>query len=426
VHVLLVYMYYLRPGDSGIKRHNEFARLWTEEHGLKVTVLAMPAHNNSGEFYPDCAGRRVTREHDGAVDVWRVGMPDTWRKGYLGRTWAQWRWAQNARALLRELDSSPPDVVLGSSPPLWASAPALAAKRRWRIPLVLEIRDIWPEAIVRFGLAGPRHPAVQVLARMERQAHTAADHVVNIFEGHRQNLLKRGLVREDTATVIPHGVLLEPFDELPAGTRAALRAKLGVADGQVLALYAGAHGPMYNLHDLVEVAEALRGRADIQLATIGEGFERAQLAEEAVRRGLKNLRFLGPVPSSEVPAYLSAADISLSFVNYKVLTGTDQQTHGAFRNALFDYAAARLPVVFNDAGYAVQEVQDRAKAGLYADTRGGAAQFAAHVQRLADSAELRREMGENNYREIAVRYNRRKMAQVYAEIFARVAAAKTK
>ncbi len=424
MHVLLVYMYYLRPGDPGIKRHNEFARLWAEEHGLKVTVLAMPAHNNSGEFYPDCVGRRVTHERDGAVDVWRVRMPDTWRKGYLGRTWAQHSWARNARAVLRELDGAPPDVVVASSPPLWAVAPGIAAQRRWRIPLVLEIRDIWPEAIVRFGLAGPRHPAVQVLARLERQAHRAADHVVNIFEGHRQNLLQRGLVAESAATVIPHGVLLEPFDELPAGTRERMRAKLGVGADQVLAMYAGAHGPMYNLHDLIEVAEALRGREDIKFATIGEGFERAQLMEEAARRGLNNLRFLGPVPSSEVPAYLSAADIALSFVNHKVLTGTNSQTHGAFRNALFDYAAARLPVVFNDAGYAVQEVQDRAKAGLYADTRAGAGEFAAHVTRLADNAALRREMGENNYREIAVRYNRRKMAQVYVEIFKRVAAGK--
>ena len=415
-------MYYLRSGDSGIKRHNEFARLWAQEHGLKVTVLAMPAHNNSGEFYADCKGQRVTREDDGGVDVWRVGMPDTWGKGYLGRTWAQWRWAQNARILLHELDRDPPDVVVGSSPPLWAVAPALAAKRRWRVPLVLEIRDIWPEAIVRFGLAGPRHPAVQILARMERQAHAAADHVVNIFEGHRQNLLGRGLVTGDTATVIPHGVLLEPFDGLPAGTREAMRAKLGVGEGQVLAMYAGAHGPMYHLQDLVELATALRDRKDIQFVTIGEGFERAQLTEEADKRGLTNLRFLGPVPSGEVPSYLSAADIALSFVNHKVLTGADNQTHGAFRNALFDYAAARLPVVFNDAGYAVQEVQGRAKAGLYADTRGGVGEFTAHVQRLADDAALRREMGGNNYREIAVRYNRRKMAQVYVEIFKRVAA----
>jgi len=45
---------------------------------------------------------------------------------------------------------------------------------------------------------------------------------------------------------------------------------------------------------------------------------------------------------------------------------------------------------------------------------------AEKIKFLADNPDVARETGENNYREIAVRYNRRKMAARYLELMREV------
>ena len=46
--------------------------------------------------------------------------------------------------------------------------------------------------------------------------------------------------------------------------------------------------------------------------------------------------------------------------------------------------------------------------------------MAVVVRRLADDAQLRKDIGENAYREIAVKYNRRKVAGEYLELMRRL------
>lgn len=418
MHLLLLFMYYLRPGDPGIKRFNEFCQLWATEHGIRITVLTGQVHYNTGRVYPDLNGRPVVREDDGPVEVWRVAGPNTFRRGYSGRALSQIGWAQNLRRHFREIDK--PDLVMGVTVPLWIAWPLVAARRRWRIPAILEVRDLWPEAIVRMGIAPSYHPAVLGMGMLERWAYRNVDHIVTIFEGQKANIASRHLKPAEKIDVIPHGVMLDAYEKVPATARTEIRAQLGVSLDQRLVIYAGSHGPIYNLTTLIDAATALRDRPDIHFVSIGEGWERQRLAAEVERRGLTNIRFLGPVPASEVPAWLSAADIACSVVNPRALTGWNDRTRGAFRNAMFDYAAARLPVVFNDPGCAVHEVQDGAHGGVYADTGNGIGEMVRHLIRLADDPEEARLMGENNYQGIALKYNRRKMARIYVDLMRRI------
>jgi len=292
----------------------------------------------------------------------------------------------------------------------------MAAKRRWGCPCILDVRDIWPEAIVNMGIARPWHPGIAYLSRLERMGCRTADHIVTTAPSQASNIVKRGLKPEANVTAVPHGVSLERYDSIAPGTRDAVRRKLGIEDEQKLVMYVGAHGPLYNLTQLVDLAEAVADRPDIQFVSVGEGTERRQLMAEVERRGLGNLRFVGSIPYDEVPDYLSSADIACSIVRAEAVPGWDEETKGTFRSALFDYAAARLPVVFNDPGYTARELQDRAGAGLYGDTADGIGELAGHVRFLADHPEERQRMGGNNYREIAERYSRPKMAAQYSDI----------
>jgi glycosyltransferase involved in cell wall biosynthesis len=414
LRILVIYMYYLRQGDPGIRRFNQFCQLWAEEPDVQVTVVTSQIHHPSKSVYADIGKAPVHRELDGKVEVLRVAAPNTYHSGFKGRAWSQLGWAFNVRRLLQKLPR--PDIVLGSSPPLFVAQPTIAAQKRWGIPAVLEVRDMWPEAITQLKLASPSHPAVLYFGRLEKWACHHANHVVTIVETQKNSIARRGYKRAQDISVMTNGVLLEDFDAVPADARAKYRAQLGVEDNQVLALYVGSHGPLHNLITLVELADVLRGHTDIRIVSLGEGPERPMLEAEAQRRGLTNLRFVGAVPAHKVPAYLAAADIGLSVVNTTAGTNWDNQTRGVFRNAFFDLAGAKLPIVFNVPGFTRDEIEGRAQGGIFADTNGGSAELAATVVKLADDPQLRKQIGENAYREIAVKYNRRKVAGEYLEL----------
>lgn len=418
MHILVCYMWYLRPGGAGIKRFNEFCRLWSESEGVKVTVLTSTVDHNSGSIIPEAKGKPFIWEKDGKVHLLRVNLPNTYAKGFKGRAFSQIGWAYNARRALKLIEK--PDIVIASSPHLWVTLPGVAAKRIWKIPLILEVRDIWPESIVQTQVAGWGHPGVRYLAGLEKWAYRQADHIVTIVQTQTNNIAERGLVSHDKMSTITNGVLLEDYDQLPASKRKEIREKLGVGDNQLLVMYVGAHGKLNDLIILVGIAEELKHRQDIKFVSVGDGPERVQLAEESKQRGLTNLAFIGPVPGEDVPAYLSACDIGCSLVNTRKHDRYDNKTWGVFRNTYFDYAGARKPVVFNVPGFPVEEIQDRAKGGLFASTENGCKEAAEQIVHLVDNPDLAREMGENNYQEIAVRYNRRKMAKRYLELMKRL------
>jgi len=418
VRILVLYMYYLRPGDPGIRRFNQFCQIWAEQPDVQVTVVTSQIHHPSKSVYPDIGKQPVFRELDGKVEVLRVAAPGTYHAGFKGRAYSQLGWAFNVRRLLAT--SPAPDIVLGSSPPLFIANPLIAAKRRWRIPAILEVRDMWPEAITQLKLASPMHPAVLYFGALEKWAARHADHIVTIVETQKNSLVRRGYKWEQDVSVITNGVMLEDFEAVPVEARAKYRAQLGAGEGEVLAMYVGSHGPLHNVITLVELADALRERRDIRFVSLGDGPERPQLEAEAARRALTNLRFHGAVPAHKVPAYLSAADIGISLVNTTEGTNWDGQTRGVFRNAFFDIAGARLPIVFNVPGYTRDELETRARAGIYADTNAGPETIAAAVVRLADDADLRRDLGENAYQELALKYNRRRMAEKYLELMHRL------
>lgn len=418
VHVLAIFMYYLRPGDPGIKRFNEFARIWTQEHGLRVTVGTAAVNHHRMEIYPDLRGVHQLVEQDGAVEVVRAGHWPIYHKGFKGRALSQMDWAVNLGRILSRRER--PDLLLCSSPPLFAAWPMLRLLRQWDIPAIFEVRDVWPESIVQAGLATERHPLVRYLAGLERRACRAASHIVTLVPNQVKNITSRGLKDEAHVSCIPNGVVLDDFNHVDPAARGQLRAKLGVAEGEVLAMYIGQHGKLQNVGVILDIADTLRDSPRVKLVTVGDGPEREQLAQQAQARGLDNLNFFGRVSSDEIPAYLSSADIGLSFINTLPGTGWDKETRGVFRNCLFDIAGARLPIVFNMPGFTKQELEGRAQAGFYADTNPGPEKLAGRIRQLADDPALRRELGENNYREIAVRYNRQKMAGEYVEIMRRL------
>lgn len=411
MHILVNYMYYLREGSGGIRRFNEFCKLWAAQPGVRVTVLAGIFDHFQRSTYAGLSAGSNTWEDDGPVRVLRVGSPETYAGGFVKRAWSQYCWGRNCVRALARIER--PDIVISSSPNLWACFPMLAAKRRWGIPAVFEIRDLWPEALVQHRVAGPGNPAVRYLGHLERLACRNADHIVVVVETMRRSITQRKLKPASKITAIPNGILLEKYEQVTPDSRMRVRAKLGLEAGHFVTMFVGSITRTHGVENLLATAELLLPDGHMRFVCVGEGPERSRFEAAARQRGLHNLQFTGAIPTDAVPEYLAAADCGIVLGDAGEATAWDNETRGNFRNSFFDIAGARLPVVFNIPGFPVAEIEERAQAGHF----GAQPQdLAALLRGLAADPQAAVRLGENNFREIAVRYNRRKLAQDYLDL----------
>lgn len=400
MRILLIHQQYLRPGEPGGSRFNDFARHW-RAGGHEIEVVASSVRYASGAR--EASQWPWSREQQDDVEVLR-----TWALAHTSGRFARRAASMVAYAglgtLAASIDRARPDVVIASSPTLAAFLPGLIAASRWRTKLVLEVRDLWPESVVALGGMRPQGIAARAAYGFEEAAYEQADLVVALTPGIRDRLLQRGVVPSDRCVVIPNGVDLAT---LPVVARASARERLGFGD-RFVAVYAGAHGVANGLDQLVDAAELLRDDPDIVLLSIGDGPERERLCRETAARGLENLRWLPAMPRDELFGYLCAADAG-------IVSLRDTPTfHTVYPNKMFDYMAARIPVVLGVEGVAA-EVVTRAEAGVCFPPQRPHA-LAQALLDLRTDPNHSRALGRGGRRCVETHYDRAHQAQRYLDL----------
>ena len=312
-------------------------------------------------------------------------MPTTYSSGYLGRMWAFLGFTISAGAAT--LMAKPPDVVIASSPPLVAAIPGwfAARLRRFRnVPLVFEVRDLWPESAVTTGVLSENGALTKVLYRLERCACRAAAAVNVLTPAFRDDMVNRKLVDAQGVWIFPNGADTEVYQ--PGSRDNAFRRAQGWGD-KFVTLHAGAHGRANALHQLVDAAEALRDRSDIQLVTAGDGPLRSELQADARRRGLADIEFLGAFPKDQMPEIIRACDAGVAVLQNNPTFKT------VYPNKVFDYMSCERPAVLGIDGVIRELVCRKARAGVFATPENGA-ELGHAISALADSPAACVQMGQ--------------------------------
>jgi len=231
-----------------------------------------------------------------------------------------------------------PDVILGSSPPLFAAYSSMWVAKVRGAKFILEIRDLWPDSLTEItGKEGGF--IVRMLRYLERSLYRNADCVIALTEGIEEAVRSRG-VDPEKMFFLPNGIDLQSTElGLDAADRHQMRARIGIDADDFVFMYAGAHGPANDLDQLLDAAVALKEHTRIKLVLIGEGVEKERLRSSAAQRGLNNVLFLSAVPKSEIQSYLSCADAFIICLKNIPLY------NGALPNKLFDYMLQDKPII---------------------------------------------------------------------------------
>lgn len=241
-------------------------------------------------------------------------------------------------------DFERPDVIIGSSAHPLNCVAAIKLAKRYGCPCVCEVRDLWPESIVAYGVAGRRNPVVQMLYRLEKWIYKKADALIFTMEGGRDYILDKGWDSQHGGPIdlqkvyhINNGVDLAQFEREREANRCEDK---DLEDAQTFkVVYTGSLRRANNMDMVLEVAEKLKGKP-IKFLIWGDGTERERLKERCRNFGLDNVLFKGRVPKEQVPSIVSRADLS-----FFILEDSEIFRYGLSLNKCFDYMAAGKPVL---------------------------------------------------------------------------------
>ena len=329
---------------AGGTRSYEFARRLVNE-GHEVHIITSDCANDR------FAGWRVT--HEAGIIVHWLSAPYSNHMTYPERIKAFLFFSFKAA---KKAASLPADLILATSTPLTIAIPAVHAARRQRIPLVFEVRDLWPELPIAMG-ALPR--LVIPFARwLERFAYQNSAHIVALSPGMREGILKQ-CIPSERVHVIPNSADVELFDVPPELGR-SFRRQHGWLQNRPLVVYAGTLGRINGVIYLVELAaQAAQIDPEICFLIVGDGYDQSLIRQRADELQVlnKNLFMMESIPKREMAAVLSAATIATSvFIDLPEMWNNSA-------NKFFDALAAGKPIAINYKGWQA-ELLEETGAGL--------------------------------------------------------------
>jgi glycosyltransferase involved in cell wall biosynthesis len=290
-----------------------------------------------------------------------------------------------------------PDVLIASSPPFLPHISGAFLAKVWHIPLVLEIRDLWPDYLVQMGVLKGK-AAQGALFGLERWLLKQASHVVVVTDSFKERVVEKGIPRE-RISVIPNGVDVERY--VPAER---------LAKDQFLVGYIGTFGRGQGLLAVVEAARLLATRApDIRFKLVGDGPER-EILKEAIRgQGLTNIEISPPIPRDETVAFYNSCNVCL------VPLAAIPIFQETIPSKIFEVMACGRPLIACLEGEGARIVSK--SAGGITTPPGDGASLADAIVRMRElPAHDRANMGVSARKFVIEHYNRRLLADKYSRI----------
>ena len=334
MRIVYLHQYFVTPEMIGGSRSYEMARRLVAA-GHEVHMVTSDQTMESGK-----AGWRESVE--AGIQVHWVAIPYDNSMGYAKRILAFFKFAWRAASMATSLRG---DIIFATSTPLTIAIPAVYASRRCKIPMVFEVRDLWPAVPIAIGVI--KNPLMKSAAKwLERFAYRNAARVVALAPGMRDEIVATGYP-EKKVVVIPNGCDLDVFSEKSVDS--GLREQHDWLGDRRLLVFTGTFGLVNGMDYLVHLAEAIgKLNPEIRLVAVGAGREFQKTQSLALKKGVldRNLFLLGQMSKIDAAEWVLAADITLA-----LFTGPEIVWRDAVQNKFFDSLAAGKPVANNFPGW---------------------------------------------------------------------------
>jgi len=249
-----------------------------------------------------------------------------------------------------------PDVILASSVHPLTMVAGVKIAKKFGVPCICEVRDLWPEAIFSINKVREKSVFGKVLTMIEHHIYKKADAIIFTKEGDTDYIKEKqwdidhgGDIDLKKCFYINNGVNLDAFIISIKGNKLD---DIDLDDKKFNVVYAGSIRPVNNVGNILDAASLLKNEKDIQFLIYGGGNQEGVLKQRIIKEALINVKMKGFVEKKYIPYILSKSSINL--LNY---SHTQYNwSRGNSSNKLFEYMASGKPIISNiKMGYCILE-----------------------------------------------------------------------
>jgi glycosyltransferase involved in cell wall biosynthesis len=339
MRIWIINHYALPPTSAGGTRHYNFARQLIQR-GHEVILIASN-FNHFTQTYIDSSARLGEIDYTYEVPFMWVPSP-SYHGNTIARFWNMFIFSLRIQRKKYRSKLFRPDVIIGSSPHLFAALSAEVLCRRYKIPFLLEIRDIWPDSLVDLGRFTKHHPLIKFMKYIEEYLYKRADKIICLLPMAEKYLKALG-VHSNSILQLPNAIDTDniPNEFLSTGD---LTYSPKNKNDKFTVMYAGAHGLANDLETVLSAAKILQDKElanHLQICLIGNGPDKNRLKLLALQDKIHIIKFIDAVPKNEIYTLLNQADAFLM-----LLKDSPVFRWGISPNKLFDYLVMARPIIF--------------------------------------------------------------------------------
>ena len=294
--------------SSHLSRDLEDAYL---DAGFTIDIYCpTPTRGISDEVYRQYKKIKYEEMRDGRVVVHRLSM---FREGKNPILRALRYLLVNLKQYFRGSRADGIDVIVAAStPPTQGMLCALVAKklskkRKKKVPFVYNLQDVFPDSLVTTGLAKKGSLLWKIGRKIENYTYSHADKIIVISESMKKNIMEKG-VSEDKIVVISNWIDTELTKPVSKEDN-TLFEEFGIARDKFTVVYAGNFGKAQGVDVVLDAAERLKDRSDMQFVIFGGGAEFESAKKRA--EGLDNVIINGLLPVERVSEVYSLGDVAI-------------------------------------------------------------------------------------------------------------------
>jgi glycosyltransferase involved in cell wall biosynthesis len=402
MRILLIHQYFLEEDDAGGSRWNEMTKDWSTK-GHVITVIAGMMHANGLEKRSEYKGKYFIGKKQGDVFVCRTHVSESYNNGFLGRLWGYFSFMFSSLWAGVFKINEKYDAVIITSPPLFVGISGYIISRIKKIPMIFEIRDLWPESAIDTGVLKNKW-IIRLAYWVEKFIYKKSSLINVLTPAFFSTLRDKKGITEKKLILIPNAADFSISEEiLHSFDREKFRKNHNLNDYFVIT-YVGAHGVANYLDQILEAGKLLEDTNALFLL-IGQGMEKARLIEKAKQMQVENVRFIDPVPKNEVFKYILASEMGASVLK-KVDTFKT-----VYSNKTFDYFSCKKPILMAIDGVS-RELVEQSAAGTYVEPEN-ASEFNRIIREyILDNERLEKE-GNNGYNFARKHFDRKVLAEKY-------------
>ena len=379
---VLIWTQYFWPENFHI---NAVARyLHLNEHDLEVTILTGKPNYPKGRIFSGYEAAGIQREAFHGCEIVRIplaerggGSGSELALNYLSFILSGYLYAPFA------LLGKKYDIIFVYAPsPLLQALPAISFAWLKRVPLVLWVQDLWPDALQGTGFIKNRC-LLWLTGLVVNYIYRFSESILIQSEGFRAAVERRGVAREKIR-YHPNSA-----EDIQAEAEAAQDMELANAIRKDFSVvFAGNIGKAQSCETIVAAAKLLQDVPRIKFYLAGKGSMAESVSRDIAAGGLGNVTMAGEIAPKDIPAiYAASSALLLTLRNDPALSAT-------VPSKLQGYLAAGKPIIASSSGESANEII-RANAGLTCSPEN-AEELAKAVLRLYRmSPEARTNLGEN-------------------------------